>query len=409
MGENKKVFVKSFGCPMRKLDGLKIQRFCMENNLIITEDSATADISIFITCGINESKVKMSLDSILLNNHGKKGIKIITGCLPSMRPELFAIDNETILLPINKLDEISSLLNKTNKKINNLVDSSYYDYNNVPFGKNELYKLKHLFYYFEFNKRFLTRLTRRVNEFVKVWICNSNASEIKVIRISNGCNNNCSYCGIRYAVGKLKSKTVDVIKEEYLKLISDEYMKILFIADDTGSYGVDMGKDFPFLLKELYYCDTNNKTKWLIQDISPYWALKYRNELLFYIRHNKFEEILFSVQHASNRILRLMKRKYEIDDVSKMIKEFSHTNRRTRLLCNFIIGFPSETDEDFQQIILFLKKNKFEFVYIFKYYELDLCSSSKIYPKVPVHIIEKRINEIEDFLKKQKTFFYTLQ
>jgi len=404
----KTVYIKTLGCPLREQDEQRLKDYFQKNNYILTDNVFNAFIKVYITCALNQDSIDRSL--IALNEDKiPNGLVIITGCLPVISPKIFQNDEKTILLPIKDINKIDSYFNNFAYKYSDIRDGDIYRTEIHPFGRDEFDELKNLFRDFEFTSRYFYRFTRRIHLIKRVYLNKKKFRlECKSIRISNGCVSNCSFCGIKYAVGKLKSKSIQNILSEYNNLISQGYINIILLADDTGSYGVDNNLTLPRLLQALHNQDHTDKVYWSFQDLSPYWALKYKNNLIEYFKANRIHEILFTVQSGSDRILDAMRRGYKTHDVLNMIRFFHKANPKMRILSNFIIGFPGETEDDFDKTLQFVKSFKFDFIYLFKYFENEVCESREIFPKISDEIINNRIQRIEVVLKKQKTYYYTL-
>jgi len=385
---------------MRDIDADKIRSFLISNNFSITDNFDSAYYKIIVTCGMNGSRIQESLKKIRESNTNK-GITFITGCLPAIAPETLSNYAVHHIFPIKEIEAFYLYFKANSLKNTDIKDSNFFK-QSKPRGRFEYGDIKSIFFQFEFSKRYYYRFLRRFNIlFKKVFFCSKDLGKAS-IRISNGCLLNCSFCGIKYAIGKLTSKSSDVILIEYQNLIKQGYRDVIFIGDDTGSYGLDNKTSLPELLKVLYYSSTL-KMNWYFQDINPQWAIKYRNELDFYVKKRCFSEMLFSIQSGSDKILKLMKRNYRSGEVLDNLFYYKKLNPKMRILGNFIVGFPNETDFDFMETIAMCEKFKFEFIYIIPYYENPVSDSKDIEPKIPDSEVEKRLKYFEEFLVKQKT------
>jgi tRNA A37 methylthiotransferase MiaB len=399
-------YVESVGCMMRDLDADKIKSFLISNNYRIVDSFDDAYYKIIVTCGMNGSRIQESLKKIKESNP-TRGISFITGCLPAIAPETLKDYTDQHIFPIKEVDKLY-LYFKANSLLNNDIEDSNFFKQTKPKGRFEYDDIRSIFFQFELNKRFYYRLNRRLSILFKKIFYKSNDLGKASIRISNGCLLNCTFCGIKYAIGKLSSKSIDQIKNEYLNLITQGYRHIIFIGDDTGSYGLDLKETLPILLNELYK-STNIKAKWYFQDINPQWAIKYKQDLGKFVKNNCFNEMLFSIQSGSDNILKLMKRNYIADDVVENLFYYSKLNPKMRILGNFIVGFPGETTDDFEQTIAMCEKFKFEFIYVIPYFENPVSDSRHIEPKISTEIVEERLQIFEIFLKKQKTDYVVVR
>jgi wyosine [tRNA(Phe)-imidazoG37] synthetase (radical SAM superfamily) len=170
-------------------------------------------------------------------------------------------------------------------------------------------------------------------------------SSALVLNISVGCVHNCSYCSIKQTKGMVKSVSKDKLKIDLEKGIRDGYQKVVLMADDCGSYGLDIGTDFALLLNELY--DTS---KGKIIFLIHYWYPSSFVELFAKVTPSVFKKIEFlcvPLQSFSNRSLRLMNRNYKVKEVMTAITHLKTINPNIFLRTQFIYGFPQESYRDF--------------------------------------------------------------
>ncbi|MFO7790599.1 MAG: radical SAM protein [Bacteroidales bacterium] len=399
------VYLRQLGCPMGSLDKQALETLLNKNGIKITENIEKADYKIIITCGATNETTKISKNEVI--DAAKLGGKtIVTGCLPEIMPSLIPENSGIYSIPVKNINTLIDMLHLD--KIEDFRKPHVYQENHLP-GENEYYKLKDLFQGFKPSKHFIYVLQRRLkllNQHQK--IKDEALFKKQAIRISEGCVLNCSFCGIKQAIGKLRSKSEESIVTEYEQLLNEGFRNFVLLADDTGSWGLDIKKTFPDLLTSLANTDKSNRGLWFLQDLNPFWALKYQKALAHFIEAGRFFEILFSVQSGSNKILNLMNRKYEIESVVNMLSEFQKLNPRLRMLSNFIIGFPNETEADFQATLDFIDSFNFEFIYLMKYFENETGDSKDIYPKVDEKAVMERIAKAEAFMKKRKIPFRTV-
>ena len=218
-----------------------------------------------------------------------------------------------------------------------------------------------------------------------------------LIRISWGCLGNCSYCKINKAIGTLKSKPIDECLKELKNGLDQGYKNFLRTADDAGAYGLDINSSFPKLLEKIVNFDDNFTIG--IESLKPIWIVKYSEVLKKIFSTGKIEYIDCSVQSGSNRILKLMNRCQEIEKTMESILDFKKENQNLLLTTEVIIGFPSETEKDFQQTLSFIKKINFNTVFLFQFECKSGTVAEKIEPKVPDMEISRRMNQAKKFLK----------
>jgi len=215
-------------------------------------------------------------------------------------------------------------------------------------------------------------------------------TRIPFLVVARGCNCHCSFCHTRFYIGKVKSKSIFNLKEEYLKLIENHNF-VNIIAEDVGSYGTDQSTSLPELLKELDLNTGNKKVKWMIDGLQPNYCSSFKDALIPLLAKRRITALSIPVQSGSSRILELMNRKSDVEEFIATIKEFKETNPELFLQGIFIIGFPSETDQDLDQTIDFILKAGFNDITLIPYSEFEICDAAKIPGKIDEKIIYDRI------------------
>lgn len=323
----KKVGFISLGCDKNRVDLEKMIFNIKSAGFIIVNDPNLANIIIVNTCSFLESSRLESIENILemsgYKTHNLEKL-IVTGCL-----------NELKYSDLNtSMPEVDLFVNvKDNDKIVDLI-----------FG---LYKQN---YHHEFiNGRTLTT-----------------PQHYAYIKISEGCNNFCSYCLIPYIRGRFKSRKIEDIIEEARMLANSGTSEIILVAQDVTKYGDDLYGKIS-LVELIQKLSEIENIKW-IRLLYCYPELIDDN-LINEIKNNdkvvKYLDI--PLQHVSNNILKAMNRKSTYENICKLFDKLKGEIKGLTLRTTFILGFPGETDDDFDMIIEFLKKYKMENVGFFKY------------------------------------------
>jgi len=212
----------------------------------------------------------------------------------------------------------------------------------------------------------------------------------------------CSFCCIRFATGKLKSKPIDKIVEELKIGLKKGHKLFQLVCEDVGCYGIDFGTTFPILLKNLL--DVRGDYQLILIDFGGYWLVKYYDELLPLFMKNpiKIRELYVSLQSGSNKILRAMKRPEKIEEVKAKLLELKKKLPKLTLRTTVIVGFPGETEEDFRQTLDVLKKIDFAVVELNKYSDRPGTAASRIKDKVPQETIDRRTRDIKQALSEKE-------
>jgi len=231
-----------------------------------------------------------------------------------------------------------------------------------------------------------------------------------LIITSKGCNNYCSYCTMKLALGPLKSYPLEMIRNNYLELRKKKYTKFIFNGDDTGSYGQDINLNFGDALAACQEVDDEyfkgrvftTKPQWVIDNLHPKWFNSLFQHFLKFAETGKITEMVIPLQSASNSILKLMRRHNEIEPTVENLKKIMQTAPSLKIQTHFI-GFPTETEEHINDIAEILNLKLFSSVILLRYYETENSSSLKITPKVDSETVSQRVDFLVQVLQKNNT------
>ena len=353
-----KLHLISLGCNKNLVDSeIMLGRL---QNYDITDDISDADVIIVNTCGFIKSAKEESIQTILEMHEARKNgsLLVVTGCLmqrykDELIKELPEVDLFTGVADYDKIDEI--ILKKQNL--------------------------------------FSPQTYLQANEERVITGSNYHA----YIKISEGCNQKCSFCAIPTFKGKLKSRSLENIVNEVKNLVKKGYYDFSFLSQDSSSYMRDHGVSDGLinLIDEIekikgvrsariLYLYPSTTSKELVSRIiaSP-------------IFHNYFD---MPIQHISENMLKIMKR----GSGAKKIKELLNLMRNAQnsfLRTGVIVGHPGESEEDFDELCEFLEEFKFDRISAFAYSKEEDTASFEM-EQIPAKIISKRLSKIEKITKK---------
>jgi tRNA A37 methylthiotransferase MiaB len=164
------------------------------------------------------------------------------------------------------------------------------------------------------------------------------------------------------------------------------------LSEDIGCYGKDIGTGITELLRMLFQAGRDNDFKIVISNFNAQRFIEYYEELKAVFIKNK-DKILFiqiPIQSGSNRILELMNRRYCVEDLDRCLKDIKQAIPSLNITTDMIAGFPGETENDFQESLDFLKRNKFRYADIFGYEDRPDTLANSMNNKVPQEVIERR-------------------
>ncbi len=220
------------------------------------------------------------------------------------------------------------------------------------------------------------------------------------VNIIYGCNNYCSYCIVPYVRGRERSRDFNEIVLEVKKLISEGYKSITLLGQNVNSYGNDIDDEnvnFNNLLKTLAKLDGDFVIKFMTshpKDLSK--------EVVDTISENEkiSKEIHLPVQSGSNKILKLMNRKYTIEHYMEIVNYIKEKIPNVRLTTDLIVGFPGETEEDFLDTVNLVKTVGYDGIFAYMYSPRTGTKAEKMEDQIPLEIKNRRVNEILNLEKE---------
>jgi MiaB/RimO family radical SAM methylthiotransferase len=377
----KTYYLASAGCPRRAVDSQKIADYLEINNLKYTQEVKQADLIIVSTCAALKSREDLSKTAVTWYQEQKhRDAKIVVaGCLGKINPEVKKEFDDVVFISPREIDHLDDLIG-AKTRFKDIPDPN-------QIGSFPLFP----------DKRERQAKDDRLNKRLDLAY---EKEDLFTLRIATGCLGNCSYCAVKFAVGQLESKPLDTIVSEFKSGLNQGFEHFVLIAGDVGCYGVDIGISVVDLLSALFAIEGSYKI--IIKEFNAQWIVKYFDDLLdFFKQHyHKIDYIVVPVQSASNRILRLMKRPYTIEDVKKYLNIIKTEVPGLQISTHIMVGFPGETDEDFKESIDFIREYEFPFVDIYAYDDRPNTAASQMDGKLPPDIVEQRVAAVKKVQKQ---------
>lgn len=355
-----KVGLLSLGCEKNLVDSEMILGLCKRIDGEIVTDLNLADVIIVNTCGFITSAKQEAINTIFeVLDYQENGAKIVvTGCLvqrylEDLKKEIPEVD---LYIPIRDYyrfgDLIANLLH-TDKGPGmglNLMDRVY-----------------------------------------------STGPHLGYVKISEGCNNCCTYCAIPLIRGHFRSRDEDEIITEFKYLVSTGRKEICLISQDLTKYGIDLkDKDFPSLLRKLCKIEGDFKIRLLYL-----YPDEISDELIKVIKEEDKMLPYFDipVQHGSDKILKWMARRGNQEFINNLIAKIRREIPEAVIRTTLIVGFPHESEKDFEILKDFVKKNHFDHLGAFTYSREEGTKSYNMTHQVPQKVKEQRLNDIMEMQK----------
>jgi len=377
----KTYYLASAGCPRRAVDSQKIADYLEANNLKYTQDFKDADLIIVSTCAALKSREDLSKTAITWYQEQKNADSkiVVAGCLGKINPEVKKEFEEVAFISPREIDILDGII-AAKVRFKDIPDPN-------QIGSYPLFPDK------PERQAKGDRLNKRLDLAVE-------KKDLFTLRVATGCLGNCSYCAVKFAVGELESKPIDALLKEFKSGLDQGFKHFVLIAGDVGCYGVDIGTSAIELLSELFAVEGSYKI--IIKEFNAQWVVKYFQDLLKIFKENyeKIDYIVVPVQSASNRLLRLMKRPYNIEDVKTYLNIIKTEVPDLQISTHIMVGFPGETEEDFKESLEFIKEYEFPFVDIYAYDDRPNTAASQMDDKVPQKIINQRVDTVKKAQKQ---------
>ncbi|HST22837.1 MAG TPA: 30S ribosomal protein S12 methylthiotransferase RimO [Blastocatellia bacterium] len=364
MAEKKKVGMVSLGCPKNLVDSEVMMGLLARQGYELTTDSQSADVLVVNTCGFIDSARQESVNTILemaqLKETGNLKRLVVAGCLveryrEELQREIPEID---ALIGVNQLKEIEAVVE--------------------PFGRRSLpvysegASMPELYLYDETTPRL--RATAPYTSYVK---------------IAEGCDHTCAFCIIPKLRGVFRSRSPESIIREVEMLAAQGVKEFVLISQDTTTYGSDLAlKDG---LAQLVASIADVKGVEWVRFLYCY-PTAITDELLRVMaeRPNVCKYFDIPLQHASRRVLQRMKRGGTRASYERLIERIRERVPGVAVRTTFIVGFPGEREEDFEELVDFVRAVEFDRVGVFTYSDEENSAAVELDEKVDEQVARKR-------------------
>lgn len=352
-------YIKTFGCQMNEHDSERILGILASHGFSEVDEPKKADIVIFNTCAIREKAEQKFLSSLGRIKHLKKKREnftiIVAGCSAQIRGHSLlkkAPYIDYIIGPDN-IDKINDILRNRETEERIFLDE------NPKIGEIDLPTVR--------------------KDSVKAWV-----------NIIYGCNNFCSYCVVPYTRGRERSRPVENILREIRELGERGYKEVTLLGQNVNSYR-DQDITFPDLLEMINKIEGIERIRFVTshpKDLSI--------RLIEVMRdcEKVCEHIHLPLQAGSDRILKLMNRKYTYSEYLEKVELLRKNIPNISITSDIIVGFPQESDQDFEKTINALREIQFDGIFAFKYSNRPCAKASKLGGQIPDSVKSERLTAV---------------
>ena len=347
-----KFYIYNLGCKVNSYES-NIMKENLEANGYVQGSEDDSDIYIINTCTVTNTSDNKSLKIIrrVLRNH-PNSITVACGCMTQVNSVYLKEMNVKVIIGNKGKSKIVDYINEYLKTKKQIIDIT--DFKNDKFED----------------------------------MCLNNFDKTRsFVKIEDGCENFCSYCIIPYARGKVRSKDPDLVINEVNNLIKEGHKEVVLTGIHTGHYGADINYSFATLLNRLVKIKGLERLR-----ISSIEITEITDEVLDVLKNNSnlVSHLHIPLQSGSNTILKLMNRKYDKEYFIDKINKIRSIRKDISITTDVIVGFPSETDELFNETVDTIKKINFSKIHVFPF---SLRKNTKA---------ESIPNHIDDVTKKNR-------
>ena len=354
-----KFYIYTLGCKVNSYESRIMTEDLINAGYVEEKDNnIPADIYIINTCSVTNTADSKSLKLIRQAiKKNKDAIIVVCGCLAQVKPETVNIEGVDIVIGNKNKSKVSEYINEYVKNKNKKTD--IYDISNVEFE------------------------TMQLNNFDKTRA---------FIKIQDGCNNFCAYCIIPYTRGSVRSKPREDILNEIDHLTLNGHKEIVLTGIHTGNYGSEFDNyDFADLLNEIVKIKKLSRIR-----ISSIEITELNDRVLEIIKNNNVlvDHLHIPLQSGSDEILKLMNRKYDTKYFKEKINKIRKIRPDISITTDVIVGFPNETDKNFNETIETIKKVDFSKLHVFPYSKREGTKAATMEGQIKEEVKKQRVMEL---------------
>lgn len=355
----KQVSIVTLGCSKNDIDSGQMRGVLDESRFAFTDQVTEAEVIVVNTCGFIDAAKEESIDTILdlakLKESGKLETLLLAGCLAQRYPDelLEAIPEADGIIGPGHIRSINEAILKAENH-EKPIYAAYLENDYIEDARRE------------------------------------EVSVTEYVKISEGCNNRCAYCIIPYLKGNNRSRSMEHIVDEIRHLVDRGTREVILIGQNTTDYGIDLYGRYALvdLLKELR---TIEDLRWV--RILYAYPDHFDDELIEEMRDNPkiLPYIDIPIQHVADPVLKRMNRKTDRRAIESLITRLRRAMPDIAIRSTFLLGFPGETEEDFQEVLDFLNDYPLERAGAFAYSREEGTPAAAMADQVPDDVKEARV------------------
>jgi len=369
IGNNKTYFVKTYGCQMNEHDSENIRAILEELGFKQSNSIEESDLVILNTCAIRENAHNKVFGLLGRIKHSKENKNVIVGLCGCMAQEESVVD-----LIIEKYKYIDFVMGTHN-------------IHKLPSILNEVLQNKKVIEVYNRPTQIIENIPVKRDSNIKAWV-----------NIMYGCDKFCTYCIVPYTRGSQRSRNKDDIINEVKDLVKNGYKEVTLLGQNVNAYGKDLNSDYKManLLEDVAKTGIERirfvtSHPWDFEDEMIDVIAKYENIMPY---------IHLPLQSGSNRILKLMGRRYTNEEYLNLYNKIKEKVKNASITTDIIVGFPGETREDFQETLDVVRKCKFDSAFTFIFSPRIGTPASRMEDIISKEEKENWLHELNELVNK---------
>ncbi len=361
---SKNIFVQTYGCTSNKADSQIMMGLLRQAGYRITDNENDADYLIVNSCAVKSATEDKIIHRLKKLSKFNKKI-IIAGCLTKVNSERIkkTVPNFSAMIDPRSVHKIVDVVEQVKDGKENIVELS-----EKPADKPKLPR-------FSFSK------------------------VIDIIKLSEGCLSNCTFCATKLARGNLYSYRPDIIRDAVKAGLDEGFREFHLTSEDSSAYGRDIGTSLSELLESVAKIQGKFFVRVGMMNPLHFKKIELKDLIEAYKNGKIFKFLHLCVQSGSNDVLKIMRRGYDAEDFIRYVQEFRKDIPDLNLHTDIIVGHPGETEEDFEQTLNLIKEIKPDFVNISKFGARHGTLAAKM-EKINTEIVDGRSKILHKLVKK---------
>ena len=367
--DGKKYFIKTYGCQMNVHDSEELKAHLENLGLIETDQLEDANIIVLNTCAIRENAHDKVFGYLGRCKHLKKNKKDVLVCLCGCMAQEENVAKEIkekhpyvdIVIGTHNIHELPNMIiNYQSKQNINVLSCEGNVYENIPYKRDSKYT---------------------------AWV-----------NIMYGCDKFCTYCIVPYTRGKQRSRRHEDIVKEVIDLVNNGYQEVTLLGQNVNAYGKDLDGEISFAKLLELVSDTNIPR---IRFVTSHpWD--FTDEMIDIIakKDNIMPFIHLPLQSGSDKILKLMGRRYTKDEYITLFNKMKDKIPNVSITTDIIVGFPNETDEDFNETLDVVNKCHFDGAFTFIYSPRENTPAASMEDSISLEVKEDRLHRLNEVINK---------